>query len=214
MDFTMEKIRKDYTRGRAAIAVDALRANRMESYCFEDCEELCAFLLTRIEKEKKVGFGNSLSIEQTGIKQLLAERGQPTIDPFAGGEINAALMRNVFEAHYYLTGVNAVTLDGKLLSVDSTGNRVAPMIFGPPEVLVIAGVNKLVRDLEEGRCRIKEIAAPLNARRLQKGTPCTVKAGCINCASETRICNAEVILHKKPYRTALCVLIVNQELGL
>ena len=194
-----EKARREFDRDRGNVAVKALRANRMEALLLEDKEEARQYLVNAIDREKTVAFGDSLTLREVGIFQALEERGQKVVNPFRiPGQDDIEAMYEVFNCYYYLTGSNAVTLDGKILCVDAIGNRVAPMFFGPKEVFIVAGVNKLVDNLEDGRRRIKEFAAPVNARRLGKGTPCTTLPKCADCSHETRICNVEVILHKNP----------------
>ncbi|NLT94671.1 MAG: LUD domain-containing protein [Clostridia bacterium] len=209
------KARKELDRDRGKQAVKALQANRMEALLAEDQEEACRYLLQAINPQKTVALGDSLTLKEMGIIKRLEERGQRVVNPFAvPGQDNIELMYEAFNCYYYLTGSNAVTLDGKILCVDSIGNRVAPMFFGPKEVFIVAGVNKLVENLEEGRKRIKEYAAPVNARRLGKNTPCITLPKCTDCSSEDRICNVEVILHKKPRFTKVTVLLINRHLGL
>lgn len=210
-----EKARKEFERDRGENAVKALQANRIEALLVEDEKEACRYLVKYIDEQKTVAFGDSQTLREIGILQALEEKGQKVINPFKiPGQDNIGLMYEAFNCHYYLTGSNAVTMDGKILCVDSIGNRVAPMFFGPKEVFIVAGINKLVENLEDGRRRIKEYAAPVNARRLGKSTPCTRLSKCADCSNEDRICNVEVILHKKPRFTKVTVLLINRHLGL
>ena len=99
------------------------------------------------------------------------------------------LRRQAMTADVFLTGSNAVTLDGKLVNVDATGNRVAAMIFGPKKTIVVAGVNKIVHTVGEALDRITaNWAAPQNARRLQYDTPCATTGVCNDCRTAGRIC--------------------------
>jgi len=134
------------------------------------------------------------------------------------------LQRQAFLADIFLTGTNAITLDGKLVNVDGNGNRVAPAIFGPDKVIVVAGVNKIVRNVDEAIKRINEIAAPLNARRhfvkhqrAEFGTlPCVRTGTCVDCAHELRICRYTVIIAGTSTRDKgrINVVLVGEELGL
>ncbi|MEM3137804.1 MAG: LUD domain-containing protein, partial [Thermofilaceae archaeon] len=109
--------------------------------------------------------------------------------------------------------VNAVTMDGKLISIDGVGNRVAAMIFGPKRVIVVAGKNKLVRDVKEGLWRAKNIAAVMNCKRLKLKTPCVKLDRCLDCSSPERACNITVIVERKPSLTDFHVILVNEDLG-
>jgi len=114
----------------------------------------------------------------------------------------------------YLTGTNALTIDGKLVNEDATGNRVASMIFGPRQVIVIAGINKIVKDVDSALERIEMHAAPMNSRRLKYPNPCAETGFCSDCSGERRICNIVTIMRKKPAQTEVTVIVVGEEMGL
>ena len=114
---------------------------------------------------------------------------------------------------YFLTSTNAVTLSGELYNVDGNGNRVAAMIYGPEHVLVIAGANKVVRDLKAAEDRVKTIAAPANCVRLNKDNPCTKIGACVDCQLPTRICSAAVTLQRSHVPGRIHVLLINEDLG-
>jgi len=103
-------------------------------------------------------------------------------------------------------------VQGELFNVDGNGNRVAAMLFGPEQVIVICGINKIVKDLKEAEERVKKIAAPVTAKRLNKNTPCTKVGYCMNCNSEDRIC-CDYVIMKKQRNNRIKVIIVNKELG-
>lgn len=133
-----EKARKEFERDRGENAVKALQANRIEALLVEDEKEACRYLVKYIDEQKTVAFGDSQTLREIGILQALEEKGQKVINPFKiPGQDNIGLMYEAFNCHYYLTGSNAVTMDGKILCVDSIGNRVAPMFFGPKEVFIV-----------------------------------------------------------------------------
>jgi hypothetical protein len=114
----------------------------------------------------------------------------------------------------FLASSNAVTEDGKLYNIDGTGNRVAAMTFGPKKVILVCGINKIVKDIDDAHRRAKERAAPMNARRLNTKTPCAETGECADCSSPQRICNVYTALVKKPSRTDITVLLVGEPLGL
>jgi hypothetical protein len=113
----------------------------------------------------------------------------------------------------FLSSTNAVTLNGYLVNIDGIGNRVNSSVFGPGKVILVAGFNKIVDDVEEAIKRIKNVSAPLNARRLNIDVPCAKVGKCVDCNSPNRICRAVVIHERRPTLTDILVIIVGEELG-
>jgi hypothetical protein len=123
------------------------------------------------------------------------------------------MRREMFLADVYVSSSNAVTEDGKLYNIDGTGNRVGSMTFGPKKVILVCGINKIVKDLDAAVSRVQNRAAPMNARRLALKTPCAETGVCADCASPQRICNVYVVTAKKPVWTDVTVLLVGEPLG-
>ncbi len=130
-----------------------------------------------------------------------------------------SVQRQILTSDVFLVGTNAITMNGELVNMDSQGNRVAAMIFGPKKVLVVVGVNKIVRDVEEGIARIKSIAGPANAKRLEfpenRRPPCSVNGFCSDCRPPLTICCAQVVIRSQrvdPDR--MKVFMIGEELGL
>jgi hypothetical protein len=113
----------------------------------------------------------------------------------------------------FLSGVNAITMNGELVNIDFAGNRVNAMSYGPGKVILVAGYNKIVEDVQEAIKRIKNVAAPLNARRLNIDVPCAKLGRCVDCNSPNRICRVVVILERKPALTDILIILVGEELG-
>jgi hypothetical protein len=113
----------------------------------------------------------------------------------------------------FLSSVNAVTLNGELVNVDGIGNRVNSTNFGPGKVILIAGCNKIVEDVQEAIKRIKNVAAPLNARRLNIDVPCAKVGRCVDCNTPSRICRVVTIHERKPSLTDILIILVGEELG-
>jgi L-lactate utilization protein LutB len=122
--------------------------------------------------------------------------------------------RNALLADVFITGTNAVTEDGQLVNLDMIGNRIAGLTFGPAHVIVLVGRNKVVPGLEDAMARIKDYAAPANAMRLNKKTPCAQTATCHECSSPDRICNTWTITEKSYPKGRVKVILINQDLGL
>jgi len=102
---------------------------------------------------------------------------------------------------------------GELVNIDGTGQRVSAMIFGPKKVIVVAGVNKIAGDLDEGLWRASNVASSMNAKRLSRKTPCVSTGECSDCDSPERICNITTVIHRRPRSTDLTVILVGMELG-
>jgi hypothetical protein len=124
------------------------------------------------------------------------------------------LIQKSFSADIFLSSTNAITEDGKLFNVDATGNRVGAMFIGPKKTIIVAGVNKIVKDVEAAEKRLKEWVAPQNIKRLNRKTPCAETGVCADCSSPDRICNIYVVLAKKPSRTDIVVILVGERLGI
>lgn len=200
--------------------LEALKKNRMEAVYVPTKEELFPVLDTHLEEQDCVSFGGSMTLFESGvmdhIKELaskqvitLLDRNKPGLTP----EDIAKLYRDSFSCDAYLTSSNAITQDGRLYNVDGNGNRVAAMLFGPKKVIVIAGVNKIVPDHAAAERRLEEIAAPLNAKRLNAATPCAKTGTCVHCQADARICCDYVTMGWQRIPGRVRVLLVGEPLG-
>ncbi|MEW5786059.1 MAG: lactate utilization protein [Bacillota bacterium] len=193
----------------------ALKRNNFEACYVETEKEALAEVLRRIPPETPVGVGGSLTINQLGIVEALSERGNPVYNH--SGAANPAEMeeirRQANNCDLYLTGINALTEDGQLVNVDGRGNRVAALAYGPAKVIAVCGTNKIVKDYNEAIDRIKNVAAPANAKRLNYDTPCVKTGRCEDCSSKQRICNIILVLQKQPFKKEIAVILVGRELG-
>lgn len=180
-----------------AAAMKALRKNRIGAYRVANKKELISLINTFIPNETLVGCGDSVTLEELGVFDELRSRNIQFLDkyvPTLTKEEKREIYRKNFYTDTFITGTNAVTMDGKLFNIDGNGSRVAPMIYGPKQVLVVVGTNKLVKDTQEAVERTRQIAATLDAKRLKKATPCTVLDRCIDCSHKDRICNDFVLI--------------------
>lgn len=199
----------------------SLKANRFDPVEFvEEAETAKKIVLDMIPREATIGFAGSTSLSQIGITDQLRMRGAKGLDFPEPGELTFdEMMRRIDEtmrrrSDILLASSNAVTLDGKLVNVDGTGNRVSNMIFGPKRVILVIGMNKIVRDVNEAIDRIKNVIAPYHAMALGRKTPCATTGQCIDCESPERICNVTTIIEKKPSRTDITIVLVGEDLGL
>ncbi|MCQ4925491.1 lactate utilization protein [Tissierella carlieri] len=190
---------------------DVLSKNGFIVKTFNNISEAKEELLSEIKKEESIGIGGSMTIQDMDIYDDLKDRGNEIYWHWRKDVENAAV--KAINADTYIASTNALTMDGKLVNMDGTGNRVASMIYGHKDVYIVVGKNKICKDYDEASERIKNIAAPMNAKRLNLSTPCTHTGKCIDCDSPQRICRSEVIVHKKPGGTNIHIYLVDEELG-
>ncbi len=197
-------------------------------------DQALAVVMGMIPEGAKVARGDSISVDQVGVIDELKKRNRnEIIDPFERdaegrtilkGKERYHAQRMAFLADVFITGANAITLDGKVVSTDAVGNRVAPVIFGPEKVVLVIGANKIVSDLESALRRVREIAAPINAKRhaLKHHVPefgqlpCAVTGVCTDCNHEWRICRYTIIIEGSMLREKgrINVVLVGEELGI
>lgn len=197
--------------------LDKLRKNGMNATFVPTAEQAKVMVLEMIPARVKVGVGGSVTIRQMGLIDALLERGNEVFDHWEMGlskDERMAMARKHLSADYFLSSSNALTMDGKLVNTDNTGNRVSALVFGPQHVVVVLGTNKIVKSVEEGIKRIRERAAPLNCRRRKDHTPCAMGKECPDCNSPDRLCRVTSIIEKKTKGIgSFSVIIVGEELG-
>jgi len=196
-------------------ASENLKKNGFTVSIFNTSVEAKQYILKQCEKADSIGFGGSQSVASMKIYDEL--KGKTLLDHGIKSlttEEKQSIRIKQQSCDLFLTSTNALTLDGKVVNIDGTGNRVNAMAFGPKKVLIVAGVNKIVKDTESALKRIKEYAAPMNAKRLGCNTPCAQTGLCNECSSPERICNITTILEKKPHHTDIEVVLVCEPLGL
>jgi len=178
--------------------------------CFQTKEDVVQYLSSQIANVS-VGIGGSESVKQLNIYPKLSQ----TCNVFwhwEGGEDNR---KKAAVTDVYISSVNAIATTGELVNIDGKGNRIASILYGHKEVFLIVGKNKICLSLSDAIFRAKNIAAPKNAQRLGKKTPCAVHADkCYDCDSPQRICACMQILYKPTSGSKITVLLVNEELGL
>jgi hypothetical protein len=164
-----------------------------------------------------IGFGGSMSIVSLGVEQLLREQGKEILNhstPGLSTDEKFVILRRQLTCDLFLSGCNALTLNGELVNIDATGNRVGAMLFGPHKVIVVTGRNKLVDGTPKDAIdRVKAWATPPNSKRLNFKTPCSATGFCSDCNSPDRLCRVTTIIDRKPRFTDLHVLVVNADMG-
>lgn len=196
--------------------IDNLRLNKMKAYYAENSEQARDIVRELVKNDKLITSGGSMTLRECGVIDMLCEEfGEAYLDRSAGKDRDAVedIMRKAFVSDTFLASTNALTEDGELYNVDGNGNRVSAMIFGPKQVIVIVGVNKVVKSLAEAKERVEKIAAPKNTVRLEKNTPCAKTGVCGHCRSEDRICCSYVTLAQQRVPDRIKVIVVNENLG-
>jgi hypothetical protein len=196
--------------------VKKLNENFFKAISFDDRTEFFQHLLSMIPQGAVVGIGGSVTVRELGIIDRLKEKGLTLLDHWQENLSNdekAAIRKSQLTCHVFITGTNAITENGEIVNMDGIGNRVASMIYGPEKVIIVAGYNKIVRDLNRAFERIKEIAAPMNAKRLGLPLPCAELGYCVECKSEKRICRILTVIQRRPPETDIYVLLLKEYLG-
>jgi len=216
----------------------SLRRNNFQAVFAPDRYSATDIILEMIPEKSTIGFADSVTLEEIGLfDQLHSRNPSELFNPMLHDEDGRAvyslserfeLQRRVLTADVYICGTNAVTLDGKLVSTDGLGNRVAPMIFGPKRTIFVMGANKIVSDAEAARERIKKICAPINVKRhIEKHgaggffgeLPCAKTGFCADCKLPQRICAMTVIIECSGLFQSIGgekkrVVIIGEKLGL
>lgn len=172
-------------------------------------------ILALIPEGSKVGLGGSMTLAELGIPDRLREGPWRLIDRYKteNWEATMAAYKEALTADVFLTGVNAITRSGELVCRDSSGNRVSAMIFGPERLIVVAGVNKIVENLDEAFARLRRIA-PLNCRRLGHKTPCAQTGRCADCLGPESMCNYTGIIHHGfKEKDRIHIILIPEDLG-
>ncbi len=196
--------------------MSALERNNMKAYYAESRDELFDIVRGLVKNDKLITAGGSVTIEESGVKQMLMTEFKGVYLDRSEGKTPEEvedILHKAFVSDTFFASSNAVTEDGELYNVDGRGNRVSAMIYGPTQVVLIVGVNKIVRDMEEAVCRVEQVAAPKNTRRLNSGTPCEITGSCAHCRSMGRICCSYVRMAQQRVKDRIKVIIVNESLG-
>ena len=206
--------------------IEALKSNRMDVYYVRTAKEAKALALSMIPEGSSCAAGGSVTLAETGIVDALKNGNYHYIDRMIPGltqEQKEEAMRAAFHADFYLSSANAITEDGELYNVDGNSNRVAALLYGAKNVIVVAGTNKLVKNLDEAVLRVKTVAAPRNAARLSCNTPCAKLGHCISlernggmtdgCKTPARICANFTVMAYQRHAMRTKVILVDESLG-
>ena len=212
----MTEFEKMYYEKRASVLVKNLRSRHFEAYYCDTRQDALAKALELIPEGSLVSWGGAMSAQQIGLIGAMRVGNYRTIDrdKCVTAEEREQAMKDALFCDTFLMGANAMSLDGQMVSIDGTGNRIGALVYGPKSVIVIVGMNKVEDTLDEAIRRARTVAAPKNKQRFGDGTPCAVTGVCGDCKSEKCICNHIVITrHCRPVGR-IKFIIVGEDLGL
>ena len=213
----LEEARESLKQVLVQEVIGALKKNQIEAFYAPNREEAFKMVMDRIPPGSKVGYGGSLTLEELGIKSALKQGNYRFVDrerPGVSPEELFELRRQCLLSDVFLSSANAITRDGKLVNIDAFGNRVAALAFGPSKVIVVAGVNKVVDDLDRALDRIRNYVTPLHTRRRGWKVPCAQTGSCADCRSPERICGFVSVMEFQRDKGRVTVILVGEPLGL
>ncbi|MEA2060118.1 MAG: lactate utilization protein [Thermodesulfobacteriota bacterium] len=210
----------NYWKLKLELVKEKLKKNSFDPYIAENTEKAKEIVLDQILlrlKVKSISWGGSMTFVSTGLFHALKDDERfevlNTFDRSLAAAESMALRRKSLLVDLFITGTNGVTEDGQLVNLDMIGNRVCGITFGPKNVIILVGRNKICSDIEDAMFRIKNYAAPVNAMNLDKKTPCREKGFCHDCSSPDRICNTWTITEKSFPKDRVKVILINEDLG-
>lgn len=212
----MNEYTKKYYDKRAQELIKHLNSRHFEAYYCETREQALQKALELIPDGASVGWGGAMSAQEIGLMDAVRAGNYVAIDRDAVSDPadKVARMKKAMLADVFITGANALSLDGQMVNIDGSGNRVAAIVYGPDTVLVIAGMNKVVDTLEDAVRRARNVAAPRNKQRFPSQTPCEFTGACADCKSEACICNQILITRNCRPAGRIKFVLVGEELGL
>ena len=195
--------------------IESLKENGFNVKYFEDSKSAKAAILDEVTPGQTVGFGGSMTVADMEIYEALQDRTNPVYWHWKAkeGEDRKDILRKAATADIYLSSTNAITENGILVNIDGTGNRLSGMLYGHDRVIIVAGVNKITRSLDEALIRIKNVATPANAKRLGMNTPCAKLGKCMNFSVPDRLCRATLIIDRQPNGVPITIYLIGESLG-
>ena len=209
---TQKKMQYDKAGPKVA---EALNKRFFEAYYCSDRESGLQKVLELIPQNHVVSWGGTSTVDELGIKDALRQRGQAVIDRDTAKDAQERkeMLTKALTCDTFLMSSNAISSDGELVNIDGTGNRVAALCFGPDQVVVVAGMNKVAGDLDDAMGRARQVAAPINAQRFQLKTPCSVNGLCGNCKGADCICAQIVTTRVCKPAGRIKVVLIGEDLG-
>ena len=211
----MSSAKSMYYEKRGQILVKNLRSRQFDAWYCPDRDSALKKALELIPEGASVGWGGALSAQQIGLMDAVKSGNYRVVDrdTAQNPQQRRELMRQCLLTDVFLTGANAISMDGQMVNVDGIANRVAAIAFGPDSVLVIAGMNKVEDTLDSAIIRARTVAAPMNQQRFLKDTPCAVTGVCSDCKADGCICNQILITRNCRPASRIKFILVGEELG-
>ena len=211
----IEAIKQKYEKSGPKV-VEALKKRHFEAFYVSSKEEAVKKAMEIIPQGDSIGWGGSFSIDEIGLKEELKKASHKMIDRDLAKtpEERRKLMVEALCCDTFLMSSNAITEDGQLFNIDGVANRVAALCFGPKSVVIVAGMNKVVPNLDAAYHRVRGFSAPANAQRFEINTPCKITGECANCTSEECICNQFVTTRNCKPAGRIKVILVGEDLGI
>lgn len=209
-------VKEQYNETLANTIIANLKKRQMEGFYCATKEEAKNKALSFVAEGATVAFGGSMSLGESGIMDELRSRNAIHLidrDKAKTPEETTQMYRDAFSANTYFMSTNAITQDGELINIDGNGNRVAALIYGPDQVIIIAGLNKVVPNIDDGIRRVRNSATPPNCIRLNRKTPCAATGKCADCLSPECICNQVVVTRRSGNPDRIKVILVGESLG-
>lgn len=196
--------------------IENLKKRQVDGYYCSTAAEAVELVSSLIADGSDVTWGGSMTLAETGLLEHLKMRSDITLYDRADvgtPEDVSKIYEKAFSCDTYLMSTNAITMDGQLLNIDGNGNRVAALIYGPRQVIIVAGMNKICHDLDEAMTRVRNIATTANCLRLNKHTPCAATGLCSDCLSPDCICNQIVTTRRSGRPGRIKVVLVEGNWG-
>lgn len=207
--------KKQYYENLADTLIEKFNLRGIEGYYCDNSAEALAMAKRFLTPGCSISWGGSETLNEIGLLVDLEESDYILYDRFSAKtpEEKSLMYSKIVTVDYFFMSSNAITLDGQLVNIDGSGNRVACLITGPKNVIIIAGMNKIVTDVNTGIERVRNMATPPNVVRLNKNTPCAELGRCANCLTDDCICCEVVITRKSLIPGRIKVILVGEELG-
>lgn len=205
-----------YYENLAKTTMKNLEKRHFECHYCKTAQEAVKLASELVPSDSTVSFGGSMTLAESGMADILKQRSDITLlDRSKAGspEEVKEIYHKSLNADYYFMSSNAITVEGELVNIDGTGNRVGALIYGPEHVIILAGMNKVSPSLEEAVSRVKNVASPLNANRLSRNTPCAATGLCSDCLSPDCICSHTVITRRSAPANRIKVILIGEALG-
>jgi len=195
--------------------IKGLETRNMCGYYAETKEEALAKALEIIPENSSIGWGGSMSVSQIGLRDAVINGNYQVFNRDISGtpEEKRQVELQIFGCDYFLCSSNAITEDGILVNIDGNSNRVAAIAYGPRNVIMVVGMNKVAKDIDAAMYRARNVAAPINAQRFPLETPCKMTGSCANCKSKDTICCEFLITRFSRHPKRIHVILVNEDLG-